>query len=150
MHVTIDGYGGDPQRLADEALVRELLDRYPEQIEMTKIAPPYVCRYVGPKPEDWGVSGFVIIAESHISIHTFPDRRFVWVDIFSCKEFDAEAAIAAIREDFGLERVEVRTLERGFEYPHVVAAAVPYVERERAELVQAGGGRQQAAGSRQQ
>lgn len=135
MHVTLDGYGGDPQRLADEALVRDVLDRCPDHIQMTKITPPYVCRYVGPKPEDWGISGFVIIAESHISIHTFPERRSVWIDIFSCKGFDAEAAIAYMREQFRLERVDVHMLERGFEYPHVLAAAVPYVEQERATLI---------------
>lgn len=137
MHITLDGYGGNPQRLADEVLIYDILDRYPEQIQMTKIAPPYVCRYVGPKPEDWGISGFVIIAESHISIHTFPDRGLLWVDIFSCKAFDADAAVTFIGEQFNLERLDVRTLERGLEYPHVVAAAIPYVERERTALLQA-------------
>ena len=137
MHVTLDGYGGDPVLLGDEELVRETLDLCPDRIEMTKIAPPYVCRYVGPKPEDWGVSGFVIIAESHISIHTFPDRRTVWVDIFSCKGFDAEGAIDFIRERFGLQSLDVRTLERGLEYPHAVEAAIPYVEQDRIDLVEA-------------
>ena len=59
---------------------------------MTKVTEPAVHTYHGPQPQDWGVSGFVIIAESHISVHTFPDRGHVNVDIFSCKEFDAERA----------------------------------------------------------
>jgi len=131
MHVTIDGFGGDRQKLSDENLVRALLDRYPEEIGMTKIAPPHVYRYVGKKPEDWGVSGFVLIAESHISIHTFPQHGYVWVDIFSCKGFDARRPIDDIQEQFLLTEVRTRVLSRGLEFPHTVAAAVPYAARER-------------------
>lgn len=135
MHVTIDGYGGDRAKLADESLVRELLDRYPGEIGMTKIAPPHVISYVGIKPEDWGVSGFVIIAESHISVHTFPDRGYVWVDIFSCKEFDPDLAIRGITDAFSLERYDTNLLERGMlEYPHEVGAAIPIAEAERNQI----------------
>jgi S-adenosylmethionine decarboxylase len=131
MHVTIDGYGGDPQKLADENLVSAFLDLCPSAIGMTKIAPPYVCRYVGTKPEDWGVSGFVLIAESHISAHTFPDRGYLWVDVFSCKSFDADEAIRDIRERFRLSEWRVHTLPRGLEFPHSVTAAAPIAATER-------------------
>ena len=40
--------------------------------------------------------GFVIIAESHISVHTFPEHGYVWVDIFSCKEFETDGATERI------------------------------------------------------
>lgn len=131
MHLTIDGFGGDPERLASEELVRELLDRYPARIGMTKIAPPHVQRYVGVKPQDWGISGFVLIAESHISVHTFPEHRYLWVDIFSCKGFDATAAVEDIRDHFRLAGLRTRVLERGLEYPHAVAEAVPVAGAER-------------------
>jgi S-adenosylmethionine decarboxylase len=133
MHVTIDGFGGDRHKLSDEKLVCALLDRYPEEIGMTKIAPPHVYRYVGKKPEDWGVSGFVLIAESHISIHTFPERGYIWVDIFSCKGFDARRPIDDIQEQFLLAEVRTRILSRGLEFPHTLEAAVPYAARERQE-----------------
>lgn len=134
MHVTIDGYGGDASRLADIELIRSLLDRYPGEIGMTKISTPHVIEYVGEKPEDWGVSGFVLIAESHISIHTFVERRYVWVDIFSCKAFDATAAIGDLKEIFGLAEVETHILERGLEYPHSVEASIPLMHHEREEV----------------
>ena len=79
MHLTIDGYGGDRELLSSESLVSSLLDRYPGEINMTKITSPLVYRYVGGKPEDWGVSGFVLIAESHIAIHTFPDLSLIHI-----------------------------------------------------------------------
>ena len=140
MHMTIDGFGGDRGRLSDESLVRSLLETYPGEISMTKIAPPFVYRYVGAKPEDWGISGFVLIAESHIAIHTFPDRGYVWVDIFSCKGFAVEDAVDRVVAEFGLTSANVRTLERGLEYPHSVAEATPVAMGERLAVAGAIGG----------
>ena len=134
MHLTIDGFGGDRERLASEELVRSLLDRYPGEINMTKITAPHVMTYVGEKPDDWGVSGFVLIAESHIAVHTFPDRGYVWVDIFSCKAFDAPNAVERIEREFQLTSATVRTLERGLEYPHSVAESLPLAVEERREV----------------
>ncbi len=115
MHVIVDGFGGDPEQLADENVVRAVLDSYPEAMGMTKIAPPTVVRYRGTKPEDWGVSGYVMIAESHISVHTFPERRLIWADIFSCKEFDAATVVDDLRRRFRLREMNVNMLERGLE-----------------------------------
>jgi S-adenosylmethionine/arginine decarboxylase-like enzyme len=73
MHLVIDGYGGDIDKMWDEDLVRDFLYDYPDSLDMTRISEPNVLRYEAPKSEDSGVSGFVIIAESHISI-PFPAR----------------------------------------------------------------------------
>ncbi len=119
MHVIIDGFGGDPEQLADENAVRVILDMYPDVMGMTKITQPTVVRYVGTKPLDWGVSGYVMIAESHISMHTFPERGLIWADIFSCKDFEPEPILEDLRRRFGLQELQVNSLERGLE-PAVV------------------------------
>ena len=116
MHLIVDGFGAKRELLESEDSIYRFLDEYPSQIEMTKVAPPQVHRYVGSKPEDWGVTGFVIIAESHISIHTFPERSYINIDIFSCKEFDAEVAINDMKQKFGLDEVRSYILNRGLEY----------------------------------
>lgn len=134
MHLTIDGYGGNQKLLSSETLVRDLLDRFPGEIAMTKISEPFVLVYEGVKPEDWGVTGFVIIAESHIAVHTFPHHGYVWVDIFSCKEFEAPDALQIVVDAFGLESVTERMLERGLEYPHAIDEARPVSRGERFEL----------------
>jgi len=131
MHLTIDGFGGDREHLSNESLVHSLLNTYPAEINMTKISEPFVLQYTGEKPEDWGVTGFVIIAESHISVHTFPDRGYVWVDVFSCKEFEADGAVDRIVETFGLTHVTTRIHDRGLEFPHAVDAATPVAMLER-------------------
>ncbi|HEX9240283.1 MAG TPA: S-adenosylmethionine decarboxylase, partial [Candidatus Bathyarchaeia archaeon] len=87
-HLTLDLSECDRRKLSDLSHIYDLLDELPDVIGMHKITPPYTFIYrPGDNPSEWGVSGFVIIAESHISIHTFPDRNSAFVDIFSCKQF---------------------------------------------------------------
>ena len=60
-----------------------------------------------------GVSGVVVLAESHISIHTWPERNFAAVDIFMCGECDPHDAIPVLREAFGPDRVDLDEQRRG-------------------------------------
>jgi S-adenosylmethionine decarboxylase len=83
---------------------------------MTPITEPQVLKYTGDNVEDAGVSGFVIIAESHISIHTFPYRQYVNIDIFSCKSFDDQRALAEAKQLFDLTDVKTWLLDRGLEW----------------------------------
>ena len=116
MHLLIDGFGGDLQNMKDEDFVYRFLDVFPSEIGMTKISTPHVTTYHGPKEEDWGVSGFVLIAESHISVHTFPERAYVNIDVFSCKDFDHEQALAQVRDIFSLDQVKLWVIGRGLDY----------------------------------
>ena len=130
-HLMLDGYGCDKKKLQDLNLIYRILDELPTRIGMTKIMPPYVFKYSGLKPEDWGLSGFVLIAESHVSIHTFPEKNFVSVDIFSCKHFDSELASAYLEKAFEMEKVEKRVLDRGTEFPKDINGATRLVRAER-------------------
>lgn len=112
MHLIIDGYVSNSKILQDEDFLYQLLDSFPSQIGMTKISSPFVIRYMGPNPEDWGISGFIFIAESHISVHTFVERCYVNIDVFSCKDFNAEQAIDDLKDKFQLTRFNVRLIDR--------------------------------------
>ena len=119
MHLIIDGYSSNQEILRDEDFLRKWLENYPAKIGMTRISPPYVIRYIGPVLEDWGISGFVFIAESHIGIHTFVERNYVNIDVFSCKDFDIERAIKDFREGFQLIRLRTCLIDR--EWPKTSA-----------------------------
>ena len=112
MHLIIDGYGRNPALLDSEDFIYRFLDEYPTAINMTKISQPQVVRYAEGPSQDWGLSGFVFIAESHISIHTFVERGLVNVDIFSCKDFDAGLAIEDIKERLELGELRIHLLNR--------------------------------------
>ena len=115
MHLIIDGFGKNKTILQDESFIHDLLNAYPGKIGMTKISDPIVFRYSGAKPEDWGVSGLVFIAESHISLHTFVERAFINIDVFSCKDFDAERIIRDMRDKFELTRMRSCLVRREWE-----------------------------------
>ena len=116
MHLAIDGFQGDIVKIWDKELVRDFLTECPTQLGMTRITEPNVIEYDAPDPEDSGISGFVIIAESHISIHTFPRRNYVNIDMFSCREFDHQRALAAAESLFDLQEVKTWLLDRGLEW----------------------------------
>jgi S-adenosylmethionine decarboxylase len=134
LHMTLDGYGCSPERLANLDAIYEFLEHCPDLIAMTKIMPPYVFKYHGKVAEDWGLSGFVLIAESHISIHTFPDRGYLSLDIFSCKDFDYNQAVAYVTEVFGIARHELNLLDRGLEFPREVRTVERLLRQERDQM----------------
>ncbi|PHS78267.1 MAG: adenosylmethionine decarboxylase [Rhodospirillaceae bacterium] len=60
-----------------------------------------------------GVSGVVVLAESHISIHTWPERNYAAIDLFMCGECDPYASIDALKRAFQPESIEVSLHKRG-------------------------------------
>lgn len=62
-----------------------------------------------------GVTGVAMLAESHISIHTWPERDYAAADIFLCgHSHDLDAAAAALSDMFEAERTDRQTIRRGY------------------------------------
>jgi len=60
-----------------------------------------------------GVSGVAVLAESHISIHTWPEVGYAALDIFMCGDAKPHEAIDVLRDGFSAGRVELNDLRRG-------------------------------------
>src|ERR1700746_1779203 len=60
-----------------------------------------------------GVSGVAVLAESHISIHTWPEAGYAALDIFMCGSAEPDNCIPVLREAFAAKRVGVNELLRG-------------------------------------
>ncbi len=60
-----------------------------------------------------GVSGVVIIQESHLTIHTWPEYSYAAVDIFTCGNMDTEAGVQLLFEHLKANKKEVRLIGRG-------------------------------------
>ncbi len=116
-HLILEGYDTPKKNLSSVGHLYQVLDEYPAKIKMTKIMPPHVQQHLSPGDPIWGVSGFVIIAESHIAIHTFPEKNFISLDVFSCREFDTEVAIEYAVKEFGITRYKSNVFSRGEDYP---------------------------------
>jgi S-adenosylmethionine decarboxylase len=119
-HLIIDGSRCDTHKLGDRILIEQLLSDYPAAIGMTKIGGPYMFEYQAPDPAYSGISGIVVIAESHIAIHTFPALDYFTMDIFSCKNFDHEKAIRYIKEALDVREMDRMLVQRGLSFrgPH--------------------------------
>ncbi|MFH1395055.1 MAG: adenosylmethionine decarboxylase [Candidatus Omnitrophota bacterium] len=117
----LNEFNGD--KLKDYSLIFSILQDLPEKIGMTKITQPYVFPYSGLVPEDKGITGTVIIAESHISIHTFQEKDYCFVDVFSCKNFDVEFAAEYLIEAFESKKYERYVINRGKDFARSVQMA---------------------------
>ena len=83
-------------------------------VEAAKRAQATIVDVVFHEFNPFGISGVVVIAESHLSIHTWPEHRYAAVDIFSCGETlkPAEAANYLV-EQFGASRASCVEVKRG-------------------------------------
>ena len=118
-HLTIDGYGGDFELLNDRQQVLHCLRELPQLLGMHVLLPAAVK---WAEPNDYkdpgGWSGYVLIAESHISIHTFPHRRFLSADVYTCREgTDTDRVVRYFRDMFALADTETCFFKRGTKYP---------------------------------
>jgi len=60
-----------------------------------------------------GVSGVVVIAESHLTVHTWPEHGYAAVDVFSCGGLDLEAGLLVLEAGFRARRVVTQRIARG-------------------------------------
>lgn len=118
-HFTLDGYRGDYKKLDNRENVLKCLDELPEKIGMNKLSEPQVFYAPANDVKDpGGWSGYVIVAESHISIHTFPRRGFVSIDVYTCKNgLNRKFLSDYFIQKFRLKNIETHFIRRGMRYP---------------------------------
>lgn len=132
-HLTLDLYGCSEKNISDSNLIYKILDELPELIQMHKISQPQIIVYPGKENsfDKGGISAFVLIAESHISIHTWKGYGYASVDIFSCKNFDVKKVEEYLVDKFKPKKVEKRLIMRGREFPKELEKAARIVLKQR-------------------
>lgn len=112
-HLILDLFDCKRDKLKDAKFIKRLLTELPEELGMRRIGEPQVHELPPSKGLDaGGVSGFVVIAESHISIHTFTATREASVDVFSCKPFNAKKLEKLVKRGFGAKKSESKIIQR--------------------------------------
>jgi S-adenosylmethionine decarboxylase len=112
----VEAFACDPERLADVAALEALVHEMVGALALTPVAPAQWHRF----PEPGGVTGLLMLAESHLALHTFPEHASLCLNLFCCRprpEWDFAGGLARA---VGAGRVEVRRIERG--YADVVSA----------------------------
>ena len=108
LQLVVDMYGCDPAVLNDEAAIRACM------LEAARRCGATVVSECFHRFHPHGVSGVVVIAESHLAIHTWPERRFAALDLFTCgAALQPELCFAHLRQALHCERQTQRSIPRG-------------------------------------
>lgn len=112
-HLIIDLKGcRNLERLSDKRFIESFLLELVGIAKMKAITKPNVLYYEHEEKEESGVTGFVIISDSHISIHTYPFKKSLYLDLFSCKIFDSKKIVGYIKGIFQPESITDKLVKR--------------------------------------
>jgi len=107
-HTLIELHGCDAAILSDMPALRTLMLAAIQKAGGTYVTD--VFHHFSPH----GVSGVVVIAESHVTIHTWPEHDYAAVDVFTCGgSFTHSTFCTLMREGLKAGRLEAKTIERG-------------------------------------
>lgn len=120
-HLMLDCYKGKKAPLSNMELCFKILSEIPDILSMKKITTPYVIKVEGNQKKDpGGFSGFVIIAQSHVSIHTFPAKGFASIDVYTCQgEISTKKIKDYLKKHFGFAEFEINKVHRGLKYSQI-------------------------------
>ena len=110
IHVLLDLYGIDPPKLNDCGLLADCLSESALRCGLTPLSAPQLHAFDG-----GGVTGVILLSESHIALHTYPEHGFIAIDLFSCGPGDPEAAVKVFRERLNPAHEVVTRTSRGTE-----------------------------------
>lgn len=105
-HILVDLWGA--KNLTDIVFIEQTLTRAAEAANATVLK-----SNLHQFSSSGGVSGVLLLAESHISIHTWPEREFAALDIFMCGNCDPYKSVAVLKEEFSPASIQVNEQKRG-------------------------------------
>ena len=115
-HLMLDCYNCLPEKLDDINACYAFLDELVNEIGAEKQTQPYIFRTPDMYKGKEGLSGWVPIVESGISIHTLTQSRFISLDVYSCKQFENQKIIDFTQQFFLPEVIETNFILRGRKY----------------------------------
>jgi S-adenosylmethionine decarboxylase len=123
LQLTLDGYAANQELCGDVSHLYDLLMSFPAHIGMRRVGFPHIIKITEEGIK--GLSGFVFIMESHISIHTYEERGFVTADVYSCKSFDEQKTIEYLTSAFGIKVFDSNISIRGKQFQSVPTNTLP-------------------------
>ena len=114
----VEAYGCDPVRLADLGALRALFDAMVTELALHPVGEALWHTF----PAPGGITGMLLLAESHLTVHTFPEHASLCLNLFCCTprdRWDWEGRLASL---VGATRVSVRMVERQYAAPLALVA----------------------------
>jgi S-adenosylmethionine decarboxylase len=109
----VEAFGCSAERLTDRDAIAALLDRMVHELALRPVGAGQW--HVFPPPA--GITGMLLLAESHLTVHTFPEHRSLCLNLFCCTPRAEWPFAERLAELVGAEQVHVRHLERAYGAP---------------------------------
>ncbi len=106
LHLLIDFFGA--KHLQNQSHIKKALKKAAEACEATVLK--IILHSFG---EGAGITGIAVLAESHISIHTWPEIDYIALDVFLCGSCDPHKAVPVLRKFFAPKKIKVTEHYRG-------------------------------------
>ena len=106
----IEASGCEAERLRDPERLSMLFQSVIAELDLQVVGAPRWHQFPGPG----GITGFVLLSESHLACHTYPEYGFVTIDLYCCRERPEWRWEQGLREMLGATKVSVRAIERAF------------------------------------
>ncbi len=106
--VVVDAHGCDPALLRSVDTLKRLFDRVIDELDLR---PVDQCWHQFPEPG--GVTGMVLLSESHLTVHTFPEHGTATFNLYCCRPRPDWPWAARLQETIGAVSADVRTFSRG-------------------------------------
>jgi S-adenosylmethionine decarboxylase len=106
----VDAFSCDPSALADPLKLRALTEALIAGLKLHPIREPLWHQFPGPG----GITGLVLLAESHLAVHTFPEHGSLTLNLFCCRPRDNWDFTTYLQREFRAGEVTVRRVERPY------------------------------------
>jgi S-adenosylmethionine decarboxylase len=105
----VDAHGCEADRLRSQETLAAVFDRIVQELGLcTAVAPLWHVF-----PGQGGVTGMLLLTESHLACHTFPERGYASFNLYCCRPREEWPWPERLAESLGARRVEVRSFMRG-------------------------------------
>jgi S-adenosylmethionine decarboxylase len=104
----VDAAGCDPEALTSVVVLRELFERVIRELDLHPLHEPQFHVF----PEPGGITGFVMLSESHLACHTYPELGTITLNLYCCRPRPEWPWREQLAEIVGARSVTVRELER--------------------------------------
>ena len=105
----VEAFGCRPEALRSERALRELFARAVDELALRPLAPPTFHLF----PEPGGITGVLLLSESHLTCHTFPEAGYAALNLYCCRPRPRWDFAGRCREALGADRTEVTEIRRG-------------------------------------
>lgn len=104
----VDAFGCLPERLRDENEIRKIFETAVRELALHPVGEAHFHKF----PGAGGITGFVMLSESHLSCHTFPETGYAAFNLYSCRPREGWSWNERLRQALGATRVSVRKVGR--------------------------------------